>query len=80
MPRDIDGVPSRVYTNQSEAANSILAAKKPALGYTKKDDISKGQFLRNVWQSVVNEQELEISLALYGQSERYRLKDEAKYL
>ena len=80
MPCDIDGVPSRVYTNQCEAANSILAAKKLALGYSKKDDMSKGQFLRNVWQSVVNEQELEISLALYGQSERYRLKNEAKYL
>ena len=80
MPCDIDGVPSRVYMNQSEATNSILAARKLALGYTKKDDMSKGQFLRNVWQGVVNDQELEIRLALYGQSEWYRLKSEAKYL
>ena len=49
MPRDIDGVPSRVYTNQSEAANSILAAKKLALGYTKKDDISERSNLKPSW-------------------------------
>ena len=33
--------PPRLYTNQSETVNSILSAKKAALGYKKKEDISK---------------------------------------
>lgn len=74
------GVPDRVYTNQSETCNSMLAAKKQSLGFAKKDDISKSNFVRNVWQAVVNEQDTEIQKAIYGQSEQFRLKEEAKYL
>ena len=33
-------IPLRLYTNQSESVNSILAAKKVALGYNKKDDVT----------------------------------------
>ena len=78
---DRNGNPCRVYTNQSETSNSVLAARKQSLGYSKKDDMSKSNFfIRNVWQSVVNEQEEEIQRALHGQSERFRLKEEARYL
>ena len=34
-------IPLRLYTNQSESVNSILAAKKVALGYNKKDDVTQ---------------------------------------
>ena len=45
-----DEVPPRVYTNQSETVNSILSAKRLALGYSKKEDISKAHFVKYVWQ------------------------------
>ena len=34
-------IPLRLYKNQSESVNSILAAKKVALGYNKKDDVTQ---------------------------------------
>ena len=34
-------IPLCLYTNQSESVNSILAAKKVALGYNKKDDVTQ---------------------------------------
>lgn len=80
MPSGINGIPARVYTHQSETVNSVLAAKKQALGFAKKDDISKTQFIRSVWQRVVQEQDLEIERALYGQSDRLRLTKDAEYL
>lgn len=80
MPINANGVPYRVYTNQSESINSMLAAKKQSLGFTKKDDLSKAQFICKVWEAVVSEQNQEIERALYGQSERFRLADEADYL
>ena len=80
MPSDVNGIPARVYTHQSETVNSVLAAKKQALGFAKKDDISKTQFIRSVWQQVVQEQNAEIARALYGQSDRLRLTKDAQYL
>ena len=44
-----DEVPPRVYTNQSETVNSILSTRKLALGYSKKEDISKTHFVKYVW-------------------------------
>ena len=80
MKLDGNGVPERVYTNQSETANSMLAAKKVSIGYSKKEDISKSHFIRYIWQEVVDEQNADIDCVLYGQSDRYRLKEEARYL
>ena len=41
-------VPPRLYSNQSEIVNSILAAKKCTLGYGKKEDVSKFSFIKNI--------------------------------
>ena len=38
----------RLYTNQSESVNSILAAKKVALGYNKKDDVTQSFFMQKI--------------------------------
>ena len=51
-----EGVPQRVYTHQSETVNSILSAKKAALRYLKKEDLSEMKFVQSVWESVVAEQ------------------------
>ena len=80
MPINANGVPYRVYSNQSESINSMLAAKKQSLGFTKKEDLSKAQFICKVWEAVTLEQNQEIERALFGQSERFRLADEADYL
>ena len=53
-------MPEREYTNQSETANSMLAAKKVRIGYSKKEDISKSHFIRHIWQEVVDEQNADI--------------------
>ena len=37
-----------VYTNRSETVNSILSARKVALGYSKKD-ISKAHLVKYTW-------------------------------
>lgn len=80
LTADKNGIPQRVFTNQSETVNSMLAAKKEALGYSKKDDLSKASFIHKVWEKVVKEQSLEIEKALYGQSRRFKLSDSAMYL
>ena len=80
MPLDDAGVPLRVYTNQSETCNSMLAARKRALGYTKKEDISKADFVLKVWKGVVDNQDSEVERALYGQSDTFTLNKDAKYL
>ena len=80
MRIDGDKVPPRAYTNQSEMVNSLLSAKKVALGFTKKDDVSKSFFIKDIWLAVVKHQDCEIEKALIGQSNEYRLSQEAKYL
>ena len=64
----VDEVPPQVYTNQFETVNLILPAKKLALGYSKKEDISKAHFVKYLWQGVVNHQEHEIEKAIINQS------------
>ena len=80
MPSDVNRIPARVYTYQSETVNSMLAAKKQDLGFAKKGDISKTQFIRSVWRQVVQEQNAKIERALYSQSDRLRLIKDAQYL
>ena len=75
-----DEVPPRVYTNQSETVNSILPAKKLALGYSKKEDIAKAHFVKCVWQGAVKHQKNEIGKAIINQSVEYRLAPAAQYL
>ena len=80
MKEESAGVPYRVYTNQSETVNSILSPKKQSIGRGKKEDVPKSSFIKDIWQSIISTQDEEIQKAIYGQSERYRLKEEAKYL
>ena len=80
MPLDRSRVPARVFTNQSETVNSMLSSHKIALGYSKKEDLSKAQFIKDVWEEVVSRQDANIERALFGQSEQYQLTEEAKYL
>ena len=69
-----------MYTKQSETVNSVLSAKKLALGYSKKEDISKAHFIKYVWQGVVNHQEHEIEKAIINQSVEYCLAPADQYV
>ena len=80
MRVDSNNVPDCVYTNQSECVNSKLAARKASLGYSKKDDLSKINFIRNVWQPLVMMQDREIEKAIYGASSEYQVVDCALHL
>ena len=63
-----------------KTVNSIFSAKKIALGYSKKEDVSKARFVKFVWQGVVNHQEHETEKAIINQSAEYRLAPAAQYL
>ena len=73
-------IPPRLYTNQSESVNLILAAKKSALGFNKKDDVRLSCFVQSIWKEVVDHQSLETGKAICNQSNKFRLADHAKYL
>ena len=72
--------PPRLHTNQSETANSVLSAKKAALRYKTKEDISNFDFIKNVEQPSIGHQRREIEKAFIGQSNEYRLNKKAEYL
>ena len=69
-----------MYSNQSETVNSILAAKKCALGYGKKEDVSKFSFIKNIYQSAVEHQNREIEKVIINQNNDCRLNKNAAYL
>ena len=73
-------VPRRLYSKQSETVSSILAAKKCALGYGKKEYVSKFSFIKDIYQSAVEHQSREIEKAIITQSNEYRLNENAAYL
>ena len=58
--------PAGLYANPSKSVNSILSPKKAALGYKKKEDISKFNFIKKVLQPSINHQRREIERALIG--------------
>ena len=60
--------------------NSILSTKKAGLGYKKKEDISKFDFIKKVLQPSISHQRREIEKALISQSNEYRLNKKAEYL
>ena len=72
--------PPRIYTNQSEAVNWILSSKKVALGYSKREDVSKTIFIKEIWKPAVDHQHFEMEKAVINQSSEYRLSQEAAYL
>ena len=80
LPLDDNSVPVRSYTNQSETLNFMLSAKKESINFGKKKDLSKSQFIRDVWFSLIEEINEELQKAVYDQSDRYRLSESAEYL
>ena len=72
--------PPRIYTNQSEAVNWILSSKKVALGYSKKEDVSKTIFIKEIWKPAVDHQHFEMAKVVINQSSEYRLSQKAAYL
>ena len=75
-----DKVPPRAYTHQSETVNSMLSAKKTALGFSKKDDVGKTVFIKDIWCAVVAHQDYEIEKAIIKQSNEYHLAQSMEYL
>ena len=73
-------IPPRLYTNQSESVNSVLAAKRVALGYNKKDDVTQSFFMQKIRKATVDHQRLEIEKAICNQSNEFRLASHAEYL
>ena len=75
-------IPPSLYSNQSETVHSILAAKKCAPGYGKKEDVSKFFFIKDIYQSAAEPQNREIEKVINNQNEKneYCLKENAAYL
>ena len=71
--------PALCFTNQSESVNKKLTRQKEAIDKSK-SDMSKLQFVRDVWEEVDNRQHYEMQMALCGLSEEYELSDMASYL
>ena len=67
---DNKGKPARCFTNQSESVNNKLTRQKEAMT---KSDMSKLQFVKDVWQEVDRQQQFEMQMALCGLSEEYDL-------
>jgi len=82
MPCDESGNPVKCYTNQSEAVNNKLTRQKEAMTKNDKNktNMSKLEFVRDVWEKVDEQQQNELSLAIFGLSEEYELADFATYL
>ena len=76
------GKPALCFTNQSESVNNKLTRQKEAM--TKNDksksNMSKLQFVRDVWEKVNKRLQYEMQMALCGLSEEYELSDMASYL
>ena len=82
MPTDKMGNVLRSYTNQSETVNNKLTRQKEAIiGKAKsKSGFTKLEFVRDVWEQVDQQQQLELQLAICGLSEEYELADQVHYL
>ena len=79
---DNKGKPARCFTNQSESVNNKLTRQKEAMTKSDKNksDMSKLQFVKDVWQEVDRQQQFEMQMALCGLSEEYELSEMASYL
>ena len=73
MPTNKMGNDLRSYRNQSETVNNKLTRQKEAIrGKAKsKTDLTKLEFVRDVWEQVDQQQQLELQLAIFGLSEEY---------
>ena len=77
MPTNKMGNDLRSYTNQSETVNKKLTRQKEAIcGKTKsKSDLTRLEFVRDLWEQVYQQQQLELQLAICGLSEEYELEE-----
>ena len=82
MPCEQSGKPKKCYTNQSEAVNNKLMRQKEAISKNDKSktNMTKLEFVRDVWEEVDHQQQSELSLAIFSLSEEFELADFAKYL
>lgn len=82
MPSDSNGKPLRCYTNMAESINNKLTRQKEAVTRKdkSKDNLTKLDFVRDVWEEVDRQQQLELSKAVCGMSDEYELADCASYL
>ena len=82
MPSDKTGKVLRCYTNQSETVNNKLTRQKEAIsGKAKsKNDLTKLEFVRDVWEAVDDQQQRELQLAICGMSDEYELAQIAAHL
>lgn len=65
MPIDDHGIPMRCTTHQSESMNSILVNQRENVHKGNKN-LTKLQFVRDVWSCVHSNQQRELELALCG--------------
>ena len=82
VPMDNQGKPERCYTHQSESLNNILTRRKELFikNDKGKQDLSKLQFVTEVFQPTFAHQLEELTAALYGGSDEYELAESCKYL
>ena len=74
-----DEIPPRLYTNQSESVNNIMANRKSSYGLTKKDGVSKMFFAKEIWLKTKEKEKVEIRKALYNDSHEFHLTAEFIY-
>ena len=80
LPVDENNIPARCYTNASECINHVMAAQKRLAGYTKKQDITKLQFILEVYEPTIKKQLRKIESAITGtEPGNYRLSSNAEY-
>lgn len=72
----------RCYTNQSEQVNNKLKQQKEAIAKKgkSKGNMTKLEFVRDVWEEVDKQQQLELQMAICGLSEEYEPTEDASYL
>ena len=57
-----------------------MLPEKSALGFQKKNAVSKTLFIIDIWNHLVTSQQKEIEKAIYGESRQFRLSKDAEYL
>ena len=66
----------------AESVNNKLTRQKEAVTKKdkRKDDLTKLDFVREVWEEIDRQQQLELNNAVCGLSDEYELADIATYL
>ena len=82
VPLDNQGKPERCYAHKSEKLNNVLTHREELFMKNDKgkQDLSKLQFITEAFQPTFVHQLEEVTAALYGGSDEYKLADSCKYL